>query len=151
MTRSNKLVFFYGSYINRSVLREVGLVPNRFEVARLDDYDISIRPLANVFESKGRTVWGVVASATGQELDRLYAHARNILGGVYLPCPVSVSTGSETIEAALCYIADSLPEAPANADYVHRILAPARELGFPAEYIERLASFLPPENDTNET
>ncbi|MCP4201074.1 MAG: gamma-glutamylcyclotransferase [bacterium] len=151
MTQSKKLAFFYGSYINRSVLREVDLVPDRFEVARLDDYDISIRPLANVFESKGQTVWGVVASAGDQELERLYAHALEVLGGIYLPRLVPVSTGSETIEAALCYVADSLPEAPASADYVHRILAPARELGFPEEYIERLESFLPPEDESNGT
>ncbi len=149
MTEPTVLVFFYGSYINRTVLREVDLAPERFEVARLDGYDISIRPLANVFECAGQTVWGVVASATQEELDRLYEHARNVLGGVYLPCLVPVSTESGT-EAALCYIAESLPEAPASADYVDRIVRPARELGFPEDYIDRLESFLPPTGEKEE-
>jgi hypothetical protein len=39
--------FFYGSYINRDVLREVELVPERFEVAWLPGYGIPIQPLAN--------------------------------------------------------------------------------------------------------
>lgn len=142
MTES-KLVFFYGSYINRSVLREVELEPARFEVARLDGYDISIGPLANVHKAEGKTVWGVLASATQDELDHLYAHARNVLGGVYEPQLVPVTTLSGRVEAALCYVAESLPKAPASADYVGRIVRPARELGFPAEYIERLESFLP--------
>ncbi|MFQ5524915.1 MAG: gamma-glutamylcyclotransferase [Thermoanaerobaculia bacterium] len=142
MTEPTVLVFFYGSYINRTVLREVELQPERFEVARLDGYDISIGPLANVHEAPGKVVWGVLASATQDELDRLYAHARNVLGGVYEPRLVPVSTKSGT-EAALCYVADSLPEAPASADYVGRIVDPGRELGFPDDYIEHLKSFLP--------
>ena len=35
------VTFFYGSYINPTVLREVDLVPQRVEVARLPGFDIS--------------------------------------------------------------------------------------------------------------
>jgi hypothetical protein len=31
----------------------------------------------------------------------------------------------------------------ADADYVARIVAPARQFGFPSWYVERLASFAP--------
>ena len=44
---------------------------------------------------------------------------------------------------ALCYIAPQMNPRPATADYVERILTPARELGFPPWYIERLQSFRP--------
>ena len=103
----------------------------------------TIGPLANVRPSEGATVWGVVATLTHAELDRLYAHARNVLGGEYLPHPVLVATASRPAEPALCYVADELRQGPASADYVGRIVAPARKLGFPGEYIERLESFLP--------
>ncbi len=39
-------VFFYGSFINLDVLRGAGLVTDRVEVARLNGFDIVIRPLA---------------------------------------------------------------------------------------------------------
>ena len=42
-------VFFYGSYINLNELKEVDIVPETFELARLDGLDISIRPRANLF------------------------------------------------------------------------------------------------------
>ena len=144
MAEPTVLTFFYGSYMNRSVLAEVGLEPQRFDTARLPGYDITIGPLANLVAAAERTVYGVLASTTHAELERLYSHARDVLGGVYRPVPVLAVTLEEEVVPALCYIAASLPQAPASADYVGRVLAPARELGFPAWYLRRLESFLPP-------
>lgn len=135
--------FFYGSYINRAVLREVDLVPERFEVARLPGYDISIRPLANLVGSDEHTVYGVLASTRHSELDRLYRHAREVLGGIYLPHLVLAFTLGGQAEPALCYLAPSLAPVPPDPAYVKRIVTPARELGFPAWYVERLESFAP--------
>jgi hypothetical protein len=56
------VTFFYGSYINPAVLRELDLVPERFEVARLAGFDISIRPLANLVPSESSLVHGVLVS-----------------------------------------------------------------------------------------
>ena len=142
MSSQRVVTFFYGSYINRSVLREVELLPERFEAARLPGYDISIRPLANLVPSDEHTVYGVLATTTHAELDRLYRHAKEVLGGHYLPHPVVATTTSGQLVPALCYIAPSLSPAPAEPAYVHRILDPARELGFPAWYVSRLESFL---------
>ena len=137
------VVFFYGSYINPAVLREVDLVPQRIEVARLDGFDIEIRPLANLVASDEHSVWGILATATHAELARLYDHARDVLGGVYLPRAVLVQPREGRPEPALCYIAPELEPAPATSDYVARIVGPAREYGFPDDYVERLASFAP--------
>jgi hypothetical protein len=134
-------VFFYGSYMNPRVLAEAGLVPDRFEPARLDGFDIEIRPLANLVRSEGRCVHGVLTRATHAELDRLYRHAREVLGGTYLPHPVVVQAKDGGARPALCYIAPSLAVRPAANDYVDRILAPAREHGFPAWYLKHLESF----------
>ncbi len=134
--------FFYGSYINLAVLREVDLVPERTAVARLPGYDISIRPLANLTPSDEHCVYGIVASTTHDELDRLYRHAQEVLGGLYLPHPVTAYLPSGQSEAALCYIALSMLPAPPEPDYVQRIIEPAREHGFPSWYLKRLESFL---------
>lgn len=136
-------VFFYGSYINRKVLGEVDLEPERFETARLPGYDIEIRPLANLVPSDQHTVYGVVATASHAELGRLYDHARDVLGGVYLPHPVFAYLPSGQAEPALCYVAPALEPAPPAPEYVARILEPARAYGFPAWYLRRLESFIP--------
>jgi hypothetical protein len=135
--------FFYGSYMNFAVLREVDLVPKRWEVARLGGFDISIRPRANLVRSDRDCVYGIAATATHEELRRLYAHAHDVLGETYLPEAVLVQTLDGKSRPSLCYIAPQMTPLPATVDYVDRILTPARELGFPAWYIERLQSFRP--------
>lgn len=142
MSDPKVITFFYGSYMSPAVLRGVGVVPDRMEVARLPGFDIEIRPLANLVPSDRHTVYGILATATHAELGRLYDHARDVLGGVYLPHPVIAYTLSGQAEPALCYIAPQLSPGPAAPEYVARIVEPARTYGFPAWYISRLESFV---------
>jgi hypothetical protein len=135
--------FFYGSYMNFDVLREVNLVPDRHEVARLDGFDIQIAPRANLVPSDARSVWGILATATHCELQRLYAHAKDVLGEVYLPEPVLAHTRTGDYRPALCYICPEMEAHRAELAYVERIVGPARQFGFPTWYIERLLSFAP--------
>jgi hypothetical protein len=134
-------VFFYGSYINLDVLREVQLVPEQWEVARLHGFDIRIQPRANLIPSPEHSVYGIEATATHGELARLYAHARDVLGEVYLPEAVLVQNLAGLWRPALCYLCPEMVPRPADNAYIERITGPARRLGFPAGYIARLESF----------
>jgi hypothetical protein len=134
-------VFFYGSYINFDVLREVQFAPEQWEVARLPGFDIHIEPRANLVPSEEHCVYGIVAAATHSELVRLYAHARDVLGEVYLPEAVLVETRAGLWRPALCYICPEMTPRPADNAYVERIAGPACEFGFPKWYIARLESF----------
>ena len=136
-------VFFYGSYINLGVLREVGLVPEQWEVARLHGFDIRIQPRANLVPAEQHCVYGTAATATHAELARLYAHARDVLGETYLPEAVLVETLDGTWRPALCYLCPEMQPRPAEDAYVERIAGPAREYGFPAWYVQRIESFRP--------
>ena len=136
-------VFFYGSYMNPDVLREVDIEPGKLEPARLSGFDIVIAPRANLLRSDQYVVYGVCAQATHEELDRLYAHARNVLGEVYLPELVIAELLDASLRAALCYICPEMSPRPADREYVDRILAPAERFGFPLWYVERIRSFKP--------
>jgi hypothetical protein len=140
MSETEVLVFFYGSYMNRTVLAEVGLAPGVWESASLLGFDIRIAPRANLVRASDQMVFGVLATASHAELRRLYAHAETVLGEVYLPEAVLVRAQAGW-RPALCYIAASMVERPAEAEYVERILQPALELRFPAWYVERIESF----------
>ena len=133
--------FFYGSYINFNVLKEVGLVPDRWEAARLSGFDLRIRPRANLVRSDRHCVYGIVATASHAELGRLYAHARDVLGEVYLPEAVLVQTLAGLWRPALCYLCPDMDPRPADNAYVERIVGPARDFGFPQWYIARLEGF----------
>ncbi|HKA86673.1 MAG TPA: gamma-glutamylcyclotransferase family protein [Haliangiales bacterium] len=132
--------FFYGSFINVDVLREVDFVPEAVLLARLSGYDIRIEPLANLVPDEAGTVYGILVPATHAELQRLYGQG---WVGTYLPHAVLATRPDGAFVPALCYVAPSPPRAPARADYVDRIVRPARAYGFPAWYIARLESFRP--------
>jgi hypothetical protein len=78
--------FFYGSFINLDVLQQGGFVPEQYEVAKLNGFDIRIQPLATLVRSDQHCVYGIVASGTHEQLRRLYSQD---WVGVYLPraCP----------------------------------------------------------------
>jgi cation transport regulator ChaC len=141
MAETRVWVFFYGSYMNLEVLRQVQVVPAEWERARLSGFDIVIRPRANLVRSERAAVYGVLATATRDELARLYAHARDVLGEVYVPEAVLTETLDGKWRAALCYIAPEMESRPADGAYLDRIVRPAKELGFPGWYIDRLESF----------
>src|SRR5215470_1982573 len=96
--------FFYGSYINFEVLKEVDLIPEEWQVAVLPNYDIQIAPLANIIKSDKTNVYGIIVKTTHEELKRLYHHAEHILGGVYLPEAVLVMSLDGNWIPAMCYI-----------------------------------------------
>jgi len=133
--------FFYGSYMNFGVLRDVDIVPENWCVARLDGFDICIRPRANLIRSDQCCVYGIVAEATHAELTRLYAHAQDVLGELYLPEAVLVQTQAGLWRPALCYLSPEMTPQPPDNAYVERIIQPAREFGFPQWYLTRLESF----------
>jgi hypothetical protein len=138
MSEPRVRVFFYGSYMNRAVLREVQLLPEDIEVARLDGYDIRIAPRANLVPSEQHCVYGTLVEATHAELARLYSHAKDVLGETYLPHPVLAQSRDGAWWPALCYIAPSMVSRTPDPAYVDRIVGPAQELGFPKWYITRL-------------
>ena len=114
--------FFYGSYMNFNVLKEVDIVPEEFEVAKLNGFDIRIQPLANLVPSNQHCVYRIMATVTHEELERLYVHAQDVLGGTYFPEAVLVETMVGKWIPALCYIAPSMEPKPPDDEYIDRML-----------------------------
>lgn len=142
MAQATVWTFFYGSNMNLDVLRKVDFVPDEVHVARLHGFDIEIRPLANLVRSDRGSVYGILAAGTHDELTRLYGrYVHDELGATYLPEAVLCEKLDGALVPALCYIAPTTEPAPATDEYLDRIVAPARQFGFPEWYLERLESF----------
>ena len=142
MSERTVWTFYYGSNINLEILKRFDYVPEQVEVARLPGFDITIGPLANLVPSERACVYGILATGTHDDLERLYGrYVQDELGATYLPEAVLCETLDGRWVPALCYIAAPMAGAPASDDYLNRILAPARAFGFPQWYIEKLESF----------
>lgn len=135
-------VFFYGSYINFQVLARAGIEKRPYQLVRLPGYRLVIGPLANLEEDEAFQAYGILTSLTHAELHRLYEeHARRKFGGIYLPEAVLVFSLENALMPALCYLSHDMTPAAPDPDYVDRILHPARDYGFPADYLEDIQSF----------
>lgn len=131
-------VFFYGSFINLDVLKEVDLVPGSFRVGRLFGWELRIAPLATLEPKDSTAVYGIVVDCTHEELRRLYAQD---WVGTYLPEAVLVDIDGAFVPA-LTYIKWDYEPGAASPDYVERIAGPAEKLGFPDWYVEHIRSFI---------
>ena len=142
MTKPKVKVFFYGSYINFDVLKQVDIKKRDFETCTLRDHELSIAPLANIIRKEQGVVYGILTRLTHPELDRLYqGHAKKVLGAEYLPEAVMAHRINGPPSPALCYISHNLAPGRADAPYVDRILKPAQQYGFPDWYLAHIASF----------
>jgi hypothetical protein len=101
----------------------------------LGGFDIAACPLATLVPSSDLTVWGILATATHDELARLYG--RDWVRA-YLPEAVTVMTDDGALRSALCYIAPCPTAERPFENYLERISHAAGRLGFPQSYWNRL-------------
>ena len=126
-------VFFYGLFMDEDLLRSRGMTPVNLRPASVSGFQLRIGNRATLVRSPSGRGYGLVASLSHAELERLYAEP-----GVsaYRPEAVLANLPSGEVVAALCF---NLPEPPAagerNVDYASKLRSLAERLNFPAEYV----------------
>jgi hypothetical protein len=134
-------IFFYGSYIIRSLLIALGVDPGRVQVGRAWGYDIRLDPLARLVHSDMHCVYGVVANLVHADIRMLYAAPWM---DAYTPTAIMVECIPSGSIPALCYWPDGPSSSPgAGPGYVDDIITAGRNLGFPRSYLDRLETFRP--------
>lgn len=124
--------FFYGLYMDETILAQAGVTPRLARKARLDGFVLRIGQRATLVKARGGIVWGMVYALTPDDLARLYGGAL----AIYQPEDIEVALENRAIIPARVY---NLPQAPApderNPDYAAKLKAALTRLGFPAGYI----------------
>ena len=130
--------FFYGLFMDLDVLRNSGVAPASALRAYVDDFALRIGNRATLVPSPGARAYGMLIALTHSELQRLYSAP-----GLepYRPEAVLARPFDGGSIPALCY---NLVEPPAaderNPTYAARLRKTLRDLGFPAEYVDSVAS-----------
>jgi len=126
-------VFFYGLFMDEDLLRSKGVTPTNLRPASLYGYQLRIGKRATLVPEQSCQVFGLVASLTHNELERLYSEPSV---QAYKAEAVLVHLSDGSVVPALCF---NLPEPPStgerNTEYVSKLRALARRLNFPEEYI----------------
>ena len=135
-------VFFYGTFMLTEVLVEHGVTAGPVIPARLDGFELSIRPRVNLIRNPEASAFGSVATVSHDDLDLLYDDLAKRFQLKYRPKAVVVTDDTGTQLSALCYIAPAMSEGSADPGYLAQLAAGVRSLGHPEWYASHIESFL---------
>ncbi|MDT5269344.1 MAG: hypothetical protein QOH49_1530 [Acidobacteriota bacterium] len=129
-------VFFYGMFMDESLLREKGLSPEGRRPACVENFRLVIGERATLVPSAGGEAHGVLFSLTPGEVDALYSEESV---SAYRPEAVCAQMADGTVVPALCF---NLPAPPATEErnplYASKLRELAARLGLPAEYVSSI-------------
>ncbi len=142
--------FAYGSNLDpRTFLGRRRMQPLATRIGVLHDFELRFdlpvgpgeRGVANVAPRPGDHVWGALYQLTHEGAERL-DRTEGVPQGAYRRLAVVVRTPDAAEIAAFTYRSEiSRPERKPSRRYLGLLLAGARELGLPAEYVERLRAW----------
>lgn len=129
-------VFFYGLFMDETLLREKGMSPVMRRMASVENYALVIGERATLVPCAGQTVYGVLFSLTHGELDALYSEDSV---SVYRPEAILAHLDGGSVVPALCFI---LPVAPSkgerNPQYAARLRELAHRINLPTSYVSSI-------------
>lgn len=135
MNDNKVAVFFYGLFMDESLLASRGIDPSRSAIGFVDGYCLRIGKRATLVPKQSGRAYGVVMTIGRQEAMALYSDESV---SDYVPEPVSVTLPSGDVETATCY---NLPPGKlegANPAYAKSLLQLASRLGFPDAYLDSI-------------
>lgn len=126
-------VFFYGLFMDETLLRGKGLSPSGRARARVENFRLVVGRRATLAPCEGAEAHGLVYSLTHAELDALYSEASV---GAYRPEAVRALLDDGTSVPALCFNLPA-PPAPGEQDplYASKLRSLAARVGLPPAYV----------------
>lgn len=135
---SHETVFFYGLFMDESLLEGKGVHLSGSRVAVLEGYKLQIGRRATLVQDLTARSFGVVGRLTRQDAKLLYSHESV---ADYVAEPVRVTLPDGTSEAAMCYNLPPEKLEGTNPEYARALLQLASKLGFPGDYLEEIKEF----------
>ena len=135
-TGANVEVFFYGLFMDESLLRAKGLSPSNRSAAYVEDFQLVIGERATLVRREGARAYGVVYTLTRGEVETLYSDESV---SAYRPEVVTARLADGRDARALCF---NLPAPPSgeeqNPQYASKLRELAERLGLPPDYVSSI-------------
>ncbi|WP_420601327.1 hypothetical protein [Flagellimonas sp.] len=128
-------VFFYGLFMDQTILSKNGIVPSNPRKGHLNNYALKIGNRASLIPSKGEQSYGIVLSCDADTIRKLYSEASV---ADYIPEQVEVITEPNGTVQATGYNLPSELLTGTNTAYAESLYILAKQKGFPENYLEKI-------------
>ena len=130
-------VFFYGLFMDESLLATKGIRPVDITLGFIGGYSLCIGERATLTRCRGGRAYGAIMDIASHAVAELYADDSV---ADYLPEPVTVELIDGTRVDATCYKLPGDEVAGANQGYAAQLLDLATQLGFLDSYLDEIRS-----------
>lgn len=129
-------VFFYGLFMDESLLAAKGITPSRATIGYVDGYRLHIGRRATLVPDRTNRAYGVLMALRTEDVRALYSEESVV---DYVSESVSVVLSDGTLESAVCYnLPERKLEGRTNLDYARSLLLLAEELELPESYLRHI-------------
>ena len=129
-------VFFYGLFMDESLLRAKGLNPENRRLASVEGFQLVIGERATLVRREGARAHGVVYTLTRGEVETLYSDESV---SAYRPEAVSARLADGRVEQVVCFNLPAPPSAEErNTQYASKLRELAERLGLPPDYVSSI-------------
>jgi hypothetical protein len=135
MSANEISVFFYGLFMDASMLASRGIHATDPAVACLDGYRLRIGERASLLPEPGSRAYGVLMKVAPQDVKALYSEPSV---ADYVAEPVVATLPGDIRVPAVCYNLPAAKLAGTNPGYAAALLTLATRLGLPDSYLEEI-------------
>ncbi len=132
MHTEQKFIFFYGLFMDESLLAAKGVRPTESTLGYVDGFGLHIGERATLLPEANGRAYGVLMKINAADVAALYSE-QSVAD--YVAEPAVVKLPGNTQVSAVCYNLPAARLAGANPEYATALLALGTKLGFPDTYL----------------
>jgi hypothetical protein len=129
------MVFFYGLFMDETLLASKGVRPTASTIGYVDGFGLHIGKRATLLPEANSRAYGVLMKITSEEVAALYSE-QSVAD--YVAESVVVKLPGDTRVSAVCYNLPAARLAGKNPEYAAALLTLATKLGLPDSYLGRI-------------
>ena len=135
MNTNTKMVFFYGLFMDESLLASKGVRPTESTIGYVDGFGLHIGKRATLVPEANSRAYGVLMRITSEDAAVLYSE-QSVAD--YVAEPVVVKLPGDIKVSAVSYNLPTARLSGTNSEYAAALLALATKLGLPDSYIAHI-------------